>query len=109
MPQDERRAQAARPAAVVYGAVLRCGVALRVRSVRRPRRAVCPDARRVAARLASTAACDTKATEVSPTAPGIAPNMGRIFTGCGVGIEALGSPICAHAIVPPLITISGLA
>ena len=28
---------------------------------------------------------------------------------CGVGMEAFGSPICAHAIVPPLITISGLA
>ena len=28
-------------------------------------------------------------------------------TGCGVGIDALASPICAHAIRPPLITSSG--
>mmetsp|Transcript_85820 Transcript_85820/g.205700 ORF Transcript_85820/g.205700 Transcript_85820/m.205700 type:complete len:205 (+) Transcript_85820:297-911(+) len=34
--------------------------------------------------------------------------MGRIITGCGVGMEALGSPICAQAMVPPLMTISGL-
>jgi hypothetical protein len=32
-----------------------------------------------------------------------------IGAGCGVGMEAFGSPICAHAIVPPLMTISGLA
>ena len=30
-------------------------------------------------------------------------------TGCGVGIEALGSPICAQAMKPPLMTSSGLA
>mmetsp|Transcript_71493 Transcript_71493/g.167459 ORF Transcript_71493/g.167459 Transcript_71493/m.167459 type:complete len:206 (-) Transcript_71493:904-1521(-) len=34
--------------------------------------------------------------------------MGRISTGWGVGMDAFGSPICAQAIVPPLITISGL-
>ena len=38
-----------------------------------------------------------------------APNMGRILTGWGVGMDAFGSPICAQAIVPPLMTISGLA
>ena len=36
------------------------------------------------------------------------PNIGRMKTGCGVGIEALGSPICDQAMTPPLITISGL-
>ena len=35
--------------------------------------------------------------------------MGRICTGCGVGMDALGSPICAHAMAPPLRMISGLA
>ena len=29
-------------------------------------------------------------------------------SGCGVGIDALASPICAHAMKPPLITSSGL-
>mmetsp|Transcript_46019 Transcript_46019/g.107302 ORF Transcript_46019/g.107302 Transcript_46019/m.107302 type:complete len:281 (-) Transcript_46019:872-1714(-) len=58
---------------------------------------------------AATAAPETKATDVRPTAPPSAPNMRRIKTGCGVGMEAFGSPICAHAMVPPLITISGLA
>jgi hypothetical protein len=33
----------------------------------------------------------------------IAANMGRMMTGSGVGMEALGSPICAHAICPPSI------
>mmetsp|Transcript_39931 Transcript_39931/g.118454 ORF Transcript_39931/g.118454 Transcript_39931/m.118454 type:complete len:262 (+) Transcript_39931:516-1301(+) len=58
---------------------------------------------------AACAAPDTKASEVPPTAPGCAPNIGRITTGCGVGMEAFGSPICAHAMVPPLMTISGFA
>mmetsp|Transcript_8525 Transcript_8525/g.18656 ORF Transcript_8525/g.18656 Transcript_8525/m.18656 type:complete len:272 (-) Transcript_8525:1560-2375(-) len=58
---------------------------------------------------ALAAAAETKATEVRPTAPGEAPNIGRITTGCGVGMDALGSPIWAHAMVPPLMTISGLA
>ena len=36
-------------------------------------------------------------------AAGAAPNIGRGSTGCGVGIDALASPIAAHAIMPPLI------
>mmetsp|Transcript_9890 Transcript_9890/g.20638 ORF Transcript_9890/g.20638 Transcript_9890/m.20638 type:complete len:285 (-) Transcript_9890:2274-3128(-) len=47
--------------------------------------------------------------EVRPACWPRAPNMGRIMTGSGVGMEALGSPIWAQAMVPPLITISGLA
>ena len=35
------------------------------------------------------------------------PNIGRKCAGCGVGIEALGSPIIPPAIVPPTRTISG--
>ena len=35
-------------------------------------------------------------------------NIGLEYTGCGVGIDALGSPICAQAILPPCNTISGL-
>mmetsp|Transcript_2828 Transcript_2828/g.4115 ORF Transcript_2828/g.4115 Transcript_2828/m.4115 type:complete len:207 (+) Transcript_2828:317-937(+) len=57
---------------------------------------------------AFTAALDTKAMDVPPTAPGCAPYIGRITTGCGVGMDAFGSPICDHAIVPPLMIISGL-
>ena len=34
--------------------------------------------------------------------------MGREMTGCGVGILALASPICAHAMMPPLTISSGL-
>ena len=30
-------------------------------------------------------------------------------TGCGVGIDALASPICAHAMKPPFSTSSGFA
>ena len=37
-----------------------------------------------------------------------APNIGRITTGCGVGIDAFASPICDHAMNPPLMTSSGL-
>lgn len=33
----------------------------------------------------------------------------ELFTGSGVGMLAFGSPMLAHAIVPPLITISGFA
>src|SRR5258706_12557980 len=51
----------------------------------------------------------TNAMLAPPHARPIAPNIGRISTGCGVGIDALGSPICAQAMTPPLITISGLA
>mmetsp|Transcript_32725 Transcript_32725/g.76738 ORF Transcript_32725/g.76738 Transcript_32725/m.76738 type:complete len:246 (-) Transcript_32725:414-1151(-) len=57
---------------------------------------------------AAAAADETKANDVIPTAGPCAPNMGRIFTGWGVGMLALGSPIWAQAICPPLITISGL-
>ena len=35
------------------------------------------------------------------------PNMGRECTGCGVGMEALGSPIMATAMVPIFSTMSG--
>ena len=38
---------------------------------------------------------------------GAAPNIGRGSTGCGVGIDALASPICAHAIIPPFTTTCG--
>ncbi len=44
---------------------------------------------------------------VAPTAPPNAPNIGRMRSGCGVGMDALGSPICAQAMKPPLSTISG--
>ena len=36
-----------------------------------------------------------------------APNIGRGSTGCGVGIDALASPIAPHAITPPLTTTCG--
>src|SRR6266700_8074374 len=51
----------------------------------------------------------TKATEHGPEALPKLANIGRMNTGCGVGMLAFGSPICAHAIIPPLMTISGLA
>src|SRR3954470_17056441 len=51
----------------------------------------------------------TKAMLAPPHARPIAPNIGRMRTGWGVGIDALGSPICDQAMTPPLITISGLA
>src|SRR5271156_101958 len=35
------------------------------------------------------------------------PNIGRYITGCGVGIEAFGSPIALQAMNPPFTTISG--
>ena len=34
--------------------------------------------------------------------------MGRLNTGCGVGMEALGSPMAASTKKPPLTTRSGL-
>ncbi len=56
----------------------------------------------------SSMACGaTKCTEVAAAAAGAAPNIGRGSTGCGVGIEALASPIAAQAIMPPLITACG--
>ena len=39
----------------------------------------------------------------------VAPNIGRMISGCGVGIEALASPICAKAMKPLFSTISGRA
>ncbi len=55
----------------------------------------------------SIAAGATHATLVWAAVRGAAPNIGRGSTGCGVGMEALASPICAHAIMPPLTTTSG--
>ncbi len=49
-----------------------------------------------------------KVTDEMASAPPKAPNIGRKCTGCGVGMEALGSPIAASAIIPPLITSDGL-
>ena len=57
----------------------------------------------------SSDSCDTNASDVAPVARPYAPNICRINTGCGVGIDAFGSPICAQAMNPPLITISGFA
>mmetsp|Transcript_5078 Transcript_5078/g.20381 ORF Transcript_5078/g.20381 Transcript_5078/m.20381 type:complete len:458 (+) Transcript_5078:528-1901(+) len=54
----------------------------------------------------STHALDTNATHVFPGL--VAAHIGRIMTGSGVGMDALGSPICAYAIWPPFRTISGL-
>src|SRR5258706_16346782 len=51
----------------------------------------------------------TKAMLVAPQAWPMAPNIGRISTGWGVGMLALGSPIWAQAMTPPLRTSSGLA
>src|ERR1700690_1177267 len=56
----------------------------------------------------STDAPLTSARQLPPTAPPNAPNIGRMYTGCGVGIDAFGSPICAHAINPPFNPSSGL-
>src|SRR4051794_16445871 len=50
---------------------------------------------------ASNARRDTKVSELFASAPPNAPNIGREYTGCGVGIDALASPIIADAIVPP--------
>src|SRR5580658_7408139 len=35
------------------------------------------------------------------------PNIGRYITGCGVGIEAFGSPMALQAMKPPFTIISG--
>jgi hypothetical protein len=56
---------------------------------------------------ASSAAAATKFRLVSAATIGAAPNIGRGSTGCGVGIDALASPICAQAMNPPLITSAG--
>src|ERR1051325_6371147 len=51
----------------------------------------------------------TNAIEHGPVARPKLPNIGRMNTGCGVGMLAFGAPICAHAMKPPLMTISGFA
>ena len=50
----------------------------------------------------------TKLSEPRAIAPPNAPNIGRMCTGCGVGIDAFGSPIAASAMKPPLSTRLGL-
>src|SRR5262249_61957408 len=52
-------------------------------------------------RKALTAAWLTKVTEEAASARPKAPNIGRECTGCGGGIEALGSPLGAAAMRPP--------
>src|SRR3984885_2944626 len=53
------------------------------------------------------AASDTKVILVATTAVPKLPNIGRYITGCGVGIEAFGSPIALQAMKPPFTIISG--
>src|SRR5690242_6952652 len=53
-------------------------------------------------------ACETKLRLVAAVARPNEPNIGRYRTGCGVGIEALASPIRLQAMKPPLMIISGL-
>src|SRR4051812_5340373 len=57
---------------------------------------------------ASSAARETKVSELLASDPPNAPNCGRECTGCGVGMDALGSPIIALAMVPPLRMSDGL-
>src|SRR5271156_1057302 len=57
----------------------------------------------------SRAACEVKRRLVAEGALPKLPNMPRYKTGCGVGMEALASPITLQAIKPPLTIISGLA
>ena len=57
------------------------------------------------ARPSSSAAGATKVTAWS--LPSASTSVGRISTGCGVGIDAFGSPSAARTIAPPLITSSG--
>ena len=45
---------------------------------------------------------------VAPVARPSAPNIGRMSSGCGVGIDAFASPICAQAMKPPLMHELGL-
>src|SRR5579859_7752023 len=54
-----------------------------------------------------TDACDTNVTAVDCGAAPNDPNIGRYSTGCGVGMEALASPITLQAMNPPLTIISG--
>src|ERR1700720_3215102 len=55
------------------------------------------------------AACETKVIAVAEVAAPKLPNIGRYNTGCGVGMDAFGSPIALHAMNPPFTTISGFA
>ena len=50
---------------------------------------------------------DPRERQLAAPRPGAAPNIGRGRTGCGVGIDALASPIGAQAIIPPLTTTCG--
>src|SRR5580692_2465888 len=56
---------------------------------------------------AASAACDTNVKLVEAVAPPNEPNIGRYSTGCGVGMDALASPITLQAMKPPLRMISG--
>src|SRR5215204_854757 len=67
------------------------------RFLRRPYRSVVPPSRE---------AFDTKARAVAAPALPCAPNIGRMATGWGVGIDAFASPICDQAMNPPLMTSS---
>src|SRR3954469_6648263 len=57
---------------------------------------------------AATAAFDENTTEDAGRDLPNAANIGWYCTGCGVGIEALGSPMGAATIEPPLMIQSGL-
>src|ERR1700689_488181 len=57
---------------------------------------------------ADTAAFDENTTEDAVSDLPKAANIGWWCTGCGVGIDALGSPIGAATIEPPLMMQSGL-
>ena len=57
---------------------------------------------RSASPSSSAARRDERAPSVAAAARRRAPNIGRGSTGCGVGIEALASPICAQAIIAAL-------
>src|ERR1700686_143788 len=56
----------------------------------------------------ATAAFDENTTEEAVSDLPKAANIGWQCTGCGVGIEALGSPMGAATIEPPLMMQSGL-
>ena len=47
---------------------------------------------------------EMKAIEEEEAARPNDPNIGLIYTGWGVGMDALGSPIWAHTMLPPFIT-----
>src|ERR1700761_6520038 len=56
----------------------------------------------------ATAALDENTTEEAVSDLPKAANIGWYCTGCGVGIDAFGSPIGAATIEPPLMMHSGL-